>query len=324
MPVSAISSYFSNNMTDMGTLVVGDGAHKYKLMWDVVMASEAGPINVIVAGQGSTPNPLPAEYSPYAYVDDTDANSFAKIFSVVREPLVTGRYTVTVQYEPLEDGEMPDAAATPGTTARTPIKSVVNPILRKKVMWWDRQITSRIEKIDNARVTLRNPAGSLYEDIHEEDRAKAVLVVEWNVASINEFITFSRKYDQTVNSNSWTFNGAAYQARTALVHDISCSPLRTEAPVNSTTVYNYYTVAARIAFADTGSTWDVPMPEMGQHFYTKSGGGTYDLDGSFRKRTDAGFLVPLNEDGTRRSDDEQVLVKDWRIRRESDFNQLIT
>ena len=190
-----------------------------------------------------------------------------------------------------------------------------NPLLRHPVFWWDRELSTRVEAIAQDGNVIRNAANNLYEELVEHERAKAQLVVDFNVPTTADVIDISRKYDQAVNATTWSFKERLIPDRSAMVREIIAGDPKSEG------AYNYIPVSMRIAFSELGKTFDVSKPEMGQTHYTKSG-GAYVTTGAFRQRTDAGSLVPLNEDGTRRDDSLPVVVTNWRVRREADFSAL--
>jgi hypothetical protein len=224
---------------------------------------------------------------------------------------VDKRYYVTVNYEPAAPGEIPDGGDEP--IGKEP--DVNN---REALMWWDREITTRNEPHDNSLNVVRTFSNNLYEELVQRDRTKGLLVIEFNVPTIGQFIDLSRTFDQATNSTTWNFKGRSLPPRTALIREISANPNRAEGDDT------YYPQVMRIAFADVGKTWDVPMAEMSQFHFTKTS-GNYDLDANgFRKRTDAGSPVPLNADGTRRDDSQPIMLTNWRIEKEADFNQLVT
>lgn len=309
MPAEVLSCNLDRTPSELATIKAGVGAGKYTLRYILITDVISGPLNLILSAYGATPNPLPSLWSTYSYQGDTDSSSYAKTYKVDRDPKNNTLYYVTVTYEPAEDGEVPDGGG-------DPIKSEPVPINRAPVFWWDREVTTRVEPTDGSGATVRNYANNLYEELIEHERARGQLVVEFNVATQAEVVDFSRTYDQAVNSSTFTFKTRSLPPRTVMVREISGSAAIEEG------TYTFYTISMRLAFADLNRTWDVPMPEMSQTHFTKTS-GVYDLDqGGFIKRTDAGSLVPLNADGTRRSDTQTILVTNWRMRREVDFGPL--
>jgi hypothetical protein len=312
MSVSCLTCSLDRDETEMGTYkwdIVNGVSGTYRLRYKVQMASPCSPVSIMLNAHGASPDSLPTLWQTYAYQGDVDATSYAKQFDITRSPQSASYYYVAVTYSPAEPGEMPE-------TGTTPIGGTTNPINRRPVFWTDREVTTRNEKTDQTGYVVKTSSNTLYEDLVEHERARAITVAEFNVATLNETINYSRVYDQAVNATAWTFRGTSYPPRTAMVREVSASPKRQEGS------YTYYRVSMRIAFSDSGTTFDVPLPEMSTAHYSKTG-GTYDTDSNgFRKLTFLAAPVMLNVDGTRRSDDQPALVTNWRVRREVDFNSL--
>lgn len=315
MPVSILSCNLDRTTTDLCTLstdVANGVTGRYKVRYNVQMQSHCGPLNVLTqAAASGSPDPVPAMWATYAFDGDTDSKSFAKSFSVERDPKAIARYYVTVNYSPAEPGELPDGGG-------DPINATVIPTSRSPVYWWDREVSTRIEPIDTLGYPIKTYSNNLYEELVEHERARGLLVAEFNVLTQGVVIDLSRTFDQAVNSTTWNFRGRSIPPRSAMIREVSSGPPLTEGS------YTYVRASMRIAFADTGKTWDTPMPEMSTSYFTKTS-GQYDLnpDGT-RKRTDSTSPVPLNADGTRRTDDQPILITNWRVRREVDFNTLQT
>lgn len=324
MPVSILSCNLDRETPDLATikapgLLGSDGTYggSYKLKYNIMMASISGPRNVCTQGLTGSPNPLPSLWGTYSYQGDTDPHSYAKSYSVARDPKAAARYYVTVNFEPAEPGEIPPGGG-------TPIKAEPNPVNRAPYIWFDREVFSHVDAIETHdpsaaaadRKTLLTHANTLYDELVEQDRTRAIMVVEFAVATLTDVINLTRRFDQSVNDDTWDFRAETYPARTVLVREISGTLVRSEG------AYTYCPVVMRLAFANQGQTWDVPLPEMSQTHFVKDSSSDYTMLGGFRKRVDAGSLVPINSDGTRRSDDDPVLITDWRIRREVNFGDL--
>ncbi len=318
MTVSIISCNLDRKTADLATIkapgLAGSagtsGGGSYKLGYDIEMAAICGPINVVTQAVSSgAPDTLPALWGTYSYQGDTDTHSYAKSYQVIRDLKAEKRFYVTVNFEPAEPGEIPDGGG-------TPIKAEPNPLLRKPVYWWDRELSTRVDPIAQDGSVVLNAASNLYEELIESERAKGQLVVEFNLAAMADLIDFSCKYDQSVNETAWSFKERIFPARSAMVREISAGDIKSEG------THTYVPVSVRVAFADIGQTFDVSRPEMGQTHYTKRSDGTYVTTGDFRQRTDAGSVIPLNADGTRRDESSPPLVTNWRIRREADFSAL--
>ncbi len=289
----------------------------YTLRYNIMMQAACGPITVVSQGiSGGSPNALPALWTTYSYQGDTDTHSFCKSLKVERDLKKETRYYVTASFEPAEPGELPDIG-NPATPNGAPIKSEPNPFLRSPVFWWDREVANRNYTIDTNGYVIRNNASDFYTDLVEDDHARSLLVIEFPVASNNDFIALSQRYDRAVNATAWTFKLKTYAARTVLCREVSCSPLIAEGS------YRYYTVSMRLAFAPLNETWDSPQPQMGRSYYTKLPSGAFETDAAgYKKRTTVDYDVPLEADGTRRADDQPVLVTQVRAKREIDFNPL--
>lgn len=323
MPVSIISCVPAKTDRLLATVKVGKTTGgSYTLRWNVTMAAISGPLNVLSAAQGIAEGsgnvPVPASWGTYAYKHwngsstdtlDTDSYSYAKSFDIERDLQVATRYYVTAKYDPAEPGEVPEGSS-------TPIKATANPISRAPEIWWDREVSTRNEPVNYLGYAIVNYANNFHQDLIQKDRTKSAVVIKFNIANQSTFADLSRKFDSAVNVSPWTFKGTSYPARAISVRDMTISKLLQEG------AYQYYTVSMRLAFADVGKTWDIPLPEMGRFHFTKIG-GVYELnpDGT-RKRTDAGTLVPLNPDGTRRDDSQPILISQHQIDKQADFGQL--
>ncbi len=318
MPVSIIASNLHKDNEEMATLEAGKSSNlqggEYTLRYQIQMASVCGPLNVITQAIASgAPDPVPALWATYSFQGDTDAYSYARTYKVERSTKSNTIYYLTVSFKPAKPGEMPNGGG-------SPIASVANPALRKPLFRFERDVSTRLKPHDKDSKVLTTKALTLYEDITEHDENHSLLVTEWNVANLGSVNDLIRTYERAVNSTTWTFQGRTYPPRTALVKDVDGGMQRTEG------AYNYYHVVMRIAFSEKDGpydrTWDEPLVEMSQHHFTKTS-GQYDVDtNGFLKRTDAGTPVPLNDDGTRRSETQPVLITNWRVRREADFNLL--
>lgn len=318
MPTSVLTCELDRTTSDLGsyeTDLVNGVAGTYTVRYNVTTASACGPPSIMLNGVSASPNPLPSLWATYSYQGDTDPYSFAKSFKFERDAKSKTRYYVTVTYKPAEPGEIPDYVNT-ATANGSPIKSEPNPFLRSPVYWWDREMTTVLVNTDANGYAIRGYNNDRYEDLLELDYPRSILVIEFPVHSNNEFIALDQKYNHAVNSTAWTFKLVSYPPRTVLCKDVSCSPIIEEGS------YRYYTVTMRFAFAPQSKTWDIPVPEMGRSYYTKTN-GVYDVDSSgFKVRKVVDFNVPLEADGTRRTDDQPVLITNVRAYREYDFNQL--
>jgi len=320
--VSVISSKLERPSSGMGSVQVGnaqlDGnaGGSYKKRYEVFTASAASPISVIVGAQaiGSGNDQVDQLWEPYSYKGDTDPYSYCKRIDVDGDPACDTRYLVTCTFEPAADGEIPEGDTTPG-------ESVSNPLLRPPKIWWDREVFTDLVTRDKAGKVIATPVNALHEDYIEHPRTRAILCVDWNIGTFAAFSKLHQDYENAVNGPSpWLILGRTdISARTALVRQISCSKVKNEGE------HIYYTASMRFAFAETGKTWSDDMPLMSRAYFTKGSGGQYDLEeGSttFRKRTLASEMVPINEDGTRRADDQAILYQTVQVQREANFNSL--
>jgi hypothetical protein len=317
-----LSCHLDRSTPHLGSLdtdIVNGTSGTYTVRYICEMADgTSGPLNVYTQGLTTGFTPLPSLWQTFSYQGDTDSKSYAKSFQFDRDPKNPKIYYVTVTYKPADPGELPDYT-NPTTPNGSPIKSEPNPFLRSPVYWWDREVASSIYTTDTNGYAIRNYAGDFYQDLIERDKGRSVLVIEFPVHSSNEFTDLSQKYDQAVNAQAWSFKQRSYPARNVLCKEVSCSPMQIEGS------YRYYTVSMRFVFAPLGKTWDVPIPEVGRSYYTKRGDGTYETDADgFLKRTVVDYDVPLNADGTRRSEAQPVLITMVRAEKEIDFNPLTT
>lgn len=328
--ISCISCNRDNEHTNMGTITVGEmssdsssgpyeyNSGRYSVRYQVLMASNAGPQSIIYSAQGAG---LPALWSTYSYNTtgvnyDVDIHSYARSYTIERSSKTQYLYYVTVNYEPAKEGEISDPSI-----STTPILATINPLNRKPVIWWDREVYTHLATKDKDGKAIVNPLRTLYDDQIEQERNRAVMVVEWNVQTSYSLVDLTREWDQAVNAGNWNlkFGSTArnVEPRAALIREISAGRVRTEGS------YNYYTVRMRIAFADAGKNWDETMPQLARHYFSKSG-GAFEVDPAtgYYKRNEAADLVPVNDDGTKRADDQEILVKSWQVRREKDFSTL--
>lgn len=314
MPVSLISCSLARDEQTIGTFQVrlnNGTVGAYRLRYNVEMAAPCGPIEIIAQAQASaSPDRLPSLWSTYSFENDADLYSFAQKITVERETKSKRHYRIEVDFLPLEPGQQPDGGG-------EPIGAEPNPLLRKPHIWWERGADSEIHTADNDGNVIRNAAGSLYSDLAERNTSSGICCVEFNVAKAGDVIDLQRRYEDTVNSSMWTFRGQQVPPRSAWIREVAQGLTKNEGQ------YTYNPVVFRIEIKGNGQTFDISLPEMGQTFYTKTG-GAFDLDQyGFRKRSTVGTLVPLALDGTRLDEAAGTPLKTpWRCIREADFNQL--
>jgi len=303
--------------TQMGTVKVGEAstdmnAGSYQKRYKIGTSTMHGPQSLISLGQAAG---LPALWSTYSLAGDTDTYSYARSYTIERVPKTTYLYFVTVNYEPASEGEMGDPAL--GLT--TPIMAQRNPLIRKPVIWWDREVFTHTAQTQYDGKALTNPVNGLYDDLVESERSRAVMVVEWNVQYGYSIAEYTERWDQAVNNSGWTFLGKTYDPRQVVVREVSSGKVVTEGS------YNYYKARMRLAIAAKNETWDEPIPQLARHYFTKSSSASFDEEpgqAGVYKRTAAPDLVPVNDDGTRRPDNQPILVRKVRARKEENFTQL--
>lgn len=326
--VSALSSYLDRTQAAMGAFKINQTqldssvGGSYTLRYIVTMASAASPISVVINAQalGGANDPVPQLWEYYSHKGDTDYYSYCKEIRVERDPNSATLYYVTCTFEPAAEGELPDPTIITSTGGSpNPIDATANPVNRKPRIWWDREVYTHLDVKDKDGAAIVNPVKTLYDDTTESERTKSVLVVEWNIANFPTYVDLLRKYENAVNDSAWTILSYATAPRTAVIREIGCSTVKVEG------AYTYYTAKMRIAFSELGKTWDVDMPQLGRQYFTKTSGNAYEEEPGqpgVYKRTEASDLVPLNDDGTRRSDSEPILVKQWQARRTANFGAL--
>jgi hypothetical protein len=307
----------------------------YTLTYQVFTDGILGPQAVANGALSSSPHALPARWSTYLHptTSESDPLSRARRYSVQADPETKFRWFITVTFMPPDPGEV----LIGGTT---PIKATEIPVNRDPVYWWDREVFNVIVNHDREGKAIRTKAESLYPDIIELERARAVLVVEFNVKTMAEVAYYTNAFDGAVNSTSWTVQGITAPERFALCREVSCGPPISE--VVSSAAYNYFHLTFRFVFAGnqftgfgppptpgqpitlSGNPWDYRMAEIDDSYWQKNESDEYILNSEgFRQRflPEAGYCA-LNDDGTRRDDGLDVLFTAWRIRREVDFNFL--
>lgn len=293
----------------------------YTLRYIVETDSTMGPIGVTNGALASSPHPLPSQWTSYSYQGDADPLSFAREYDIEGDPGVLRRWYITVSFRPLDKGE----GAITEDGSPSPIMAQPNPVERKPVMWWDRQAVSETFTTDIFGKAIVNKCKDLYPDEVQLDISYSILVVEFNVETLNQVFDITRAYDGAVNKTEWDFGGYTFPPRTVLIKEVCSGPPQTEQG------YTFFHIVMRIAFGADPSTleegqsddakWDYPITEMGQYHWTKTA-GEYDVVGSSRKITDAGKYIFLDSDGTRKDDTEDAVTTRWRIRREVDFSPL--
>lgn len=296
----------------------------YTIGWVARCNSEMGP-NAVLQGcqsisgtdpiDGTTNVAVPTRWTTYSFKGDTDGLSYARDYKVTRDKDNTKVWRIQVTYRP------PESGAGSQTVGGSPINSVSNPTSRAPVMWWDREVFTYEALYDINGKAIVNKCQDYYPEAIELESTRGVLVVEKNVATLSAVRALSEKYDNAVNSVNWNVAGSQFAAsRQALCREVSSGPPNTESG------YVYFKVSMRFALKPAGQTWDEKKAEYGQYHWTKKSDGSYDTISqglaTHRSLTNAGALVKLNDDGTRRPFDQDTVWTDWRIRREVNFNDL--
>lgn len=281
----------------------------YEIGYIVETSGLMGPQSVANGALLGSPHALPSLWSTYSYNGDTDNYSWARDYNVTPDPKSTKLYYITVQYRPNEPGEGSSSSG------GDPINAEPDPLAREPVIWWDREVQTKVALRDQSNAEIVNPCQDYYPEDIELEVPKGILVVEINVETAGDVALLSRTFDCAVNASSWTFGGEAFPARTVCCREVSSGPAITEAG------YVFYHVVFRFAFAEDGYTWDEGKLECGQFHWSKTS-GSYDMFAGFREVTDAQKIVALDTDGTRLPDGDPYVFKYWRVRREVNFNGL--
>lgn len=290
----------------------------YRVRYIVTTDGVLGPKNVLagaLALSAATNDVPPDLWDTYSFAGETDIYSYAREFHIEKHPGSDALYYLDAVYLPCPPGEGPRLAV-----SNTPVNSVTNPANRSPIVWWDREVFSQLARYDITGKEIVNKCGDYYPNDDEIEATRGVLVIEKNVATLDEVITYSNTFDQHVNRDPWVITGTNYSvpARCALVREVSSGPMQTEQG------YNYFHVVFR--FSLKFDTWDLKKAEYGQFHYTKTIGGSYETitTGNVSRRafTDAKALVKLEEDGTRREDTQPAIFTSWKVRPEANFGQL--
>lgn len=321
--VSVTACNLDRESTKMGTIKVGSAqidntvGGSYTLRYVVRTASAASPISVIVGGQTigtGGMDPLPQLWSSYSYKGDADKYSFCRSIDVERSPSSDTLYYVTCNFEPCEDGELPENS---DTTTPVPMNAYADPLTRPPRIWWDRETFTQTAVLDKDAKVIALPTKTLFDDIIEKERTRAVLVVEWNIGTFEEFSKLHQDFEHARNKDTWDILGRSFAAGVSLVRQISCSQVKNEGS------YIYYTASMRFVFAETGKTWIERLPLLSRFFFKEGSGGSIEEESAgIYKRYQANDLVPIASNGTRRNDTDDILYQDVKVYREEDFNTL--
>ena len=168
---------------------------------------------------------------------------------------------------------------------------------------------------DPTKKLLRDGAGQEFIDPIMQERLLVVLVVQRNLATVQEVIDLGLQYNETVNKT--TFRGGA--PRTVRFMPLQSSQLLIE---NNT---NYYQVQMRFAYRK--ETWDRQIVNQG-FYYLLGGAGPpkriKDSDGNDTVQPSLlladGDLAPLDASGQPVNPEDSILVRN--TRKLEEFNDL--
>jgi hypothetical protein len=286
----------------------------YIVRFQIMTNSVMGPKEVTTGALSSSPNALPAQWATYAF-NGTDSDSYAYAqrydLRLTHSEADRHEWIAEVTYAP-----MPDGVENPTTW------QAADPTARPALYSWDREAyTEIVERDINGNATI-NRARQPYDEPMEQEATRSVLVVEKNVSSLSSVVGYARKFENAVNSETWTLVNAP--ARTALCREITSGPLVREG------AFSYYRLQFRFAFQETGLTWDRYMLERGFKVIVFEVTPT----GTFPKLVNATAPPfpaedgePVNEpvllaaDGTQLPAGGVPIFTPWRTRREVNFNQ---
>lgn len=214
----------------------------YTRVWEVEVDRADGPL--VASNHASIPT-LRDSYSISGI--ESDANAYVQ--TIEAEPIVDQGasivYAVTVNYGPLDPGEMAEA------------------LDRKIRIQFSFNKFERIVWIDEDGNPIRNSAGDPFGDPVTRDDSRPIIVVTRN-EDVNDFdVTLAGQYQDVVNDDTWN----TFPART-----VKCTEIRTseERKDPSTNLY-YYEVT--YVFEVKWDTWTRKILDQGFAY----------LDGGVRK-----------------------------------------
>lgn len=276
----------------------------YTLTYDINTDAVMGHRALIVAAHSATPHPLPTYGGTYSYIGDSDDNSYLTNFKINGDPGDQKWYHVDAIYKPPPDD----------ITIFEP-----NPFLRAPVVWIDKERRNKLIEKDATGKVMVNLCGRPYDLPPEREVPRGIWVIEFNVATLGEVSGYTRGYEDALNSTPWTFQGVNVPARVAWMQSVSSAP-----PIKQGAI-TYYHLSFRIAFADSESTWDVPVVEQGYQYFQKKGGlFVQDPPGTNKMFPPNGEPTPvlLAADGTKLPDKQLGIATNQRVIREVNFNLL--
>jgi hypothetical protein len=284
----------------------------YQLKYEVVTNSLMGHQDLTNDAQSTGPDMLPSLGATYSFQGDADASSYARAFAIESREGHQFRYLISVTYGPSEGEDPP---------------FVQNPVLRPPIVWADRETFTRIIERDNMGKAIANKCFRQYDLMPELEDTHGVLVIEFNVGTLERVVEMQRFLRFAVNATPWTFRGVTFPSRTVLARECSSGPALTQG------AFTWYRITCRFVLADgTGSltvlggkNWDIPILERGyQHFKANPfnpGELIKDADGNNELFQEA---EPHNlaDNGTKLPDGVNGIFTSWQVYREVDFNLL--
>lgn len=251
----------------------------------------------------TSPNdPIPALYDTYSYEGESDSYAYAQQFEIVpRERGSTSLWTINVTWSPLPEGKEENDFDT-------------NPLLRGVEYAFDWEVYTEIVDKDKDDKQIVNTAGKPFDVNVEMERSRSVIVASYNVASFATVVQKSIKYQDAVNSVTWSLNGATIQPRYALCRNVQSSGLITE-PGGS-----YYRLNFRVAL--NAQNWDEKLLSRGFGYLQVAN----DLDTyTTEDRNGVNLMdtldepILLKEDGTIKPKGDPPYYTEWRVREETSF-----
>ena len=216
-----------------------------------------GPQTVLNLALSGTPNPVPALWATYSFLDDTNTASYARDYTIRRHPRKREWWIATVGFRPLAPGEQ---AGIENTT----------PTLRPAVFHYEREVFSEQVEVDAEGNPFENACQRPFPIDVELEKTRSVLVVKHNVSTEQEADDLVEKFQNTVNKDEWTasFNGVTYKKRSLCCREVVPQPEHNEAGTTYFPVVFRFAVGeplhpdVQLAFPDA-APWDVPKVENG-------------------------------------------------------------
>ena len=219
--------------------------------------------NLITNGSNGSPNhPIPnlgAAYNLTALYGTGESDPYSYALSYHAEPDAGNayRYYIDVNWTPLSPGEDNDS------------RTKEDPEDRGARFRWDTETYLVPVDRDRKGQPYVNGAGKSFDRPPQIERQRPLLVVKFNVASLDETVTLVQTYGQAVNSVPWTFFTPDAAARTVKCQSARSGDLVTEQS------YSYYPMEFIFAFAESGETWDERSLNECYGHYEEADGQTY-------------------------------------------------